>query len=827
MTSTEVATRILLTVIIVGALSINHCGASTTTNTPVSAPSGGQTLTLLKVPLKSSSGGDQSNLTLNSVTFHKSAPPISATTSQSNLSDSIDEDDATVRLLPDSAEAGILLPFDDDFPVPGGGSRRFPEHHDPTGLPSSVSFPARPIPLRIDSGKALYSPSFGKQDDKSTYFLNNNCFGPRCPLQRRIGDSESGGSDAWKNIRYRGKESKGKRYDDGMPNRLDNGLDGMSTTMHSQVAIPFVVVDDSVGKGQSSYSKRSGTAFNGPMSMITSPGQTVTTEGWVKLKAISPDIYDPFRFAKNESLRGSDMKQSTFSKRDSSSNKNNNFSKRLGVELNPESFADRWGWSASNEDGNNQQRVGGSRLPAWLEEQLKYGNRKSEHGKNWVKLEPIPVAGVSISKWVPKGTPSHELPTTILQPNRDRPNGGNPWWDRLDDTRILSGNRPSQLRPGGHGHSGDRRYGSSGGGWDSKGSSLSAFDRYPTNSWNDIIYPEGPTSATVSWQQNKGMSNYPSSFTVSGGGGSGGWSSGNDNPRKSIVATGSWSAPPSSNPRFPSFINRFTDHRPNSYPSKHMSEDDPRWVLISNTRRVAQSASSHNGHDLLDRSKVLSYINRLHPDMDRRTDFPFYDSTSHNSHRHGKDFWPWPTTGSIPPKPFYPNYPSKDEAFQRVNATLSTLTPVLVHRSGTTLRPAPILNTLRPSSFSVDDVEVGSGGASSDDFLLSSTSRPMTLLSTFIGGARASTISDVDNTLPLPLSTSKPNAIKALPGRIRQGLHKINPVYAAVGAGMIPATLAAVMPIMLGKRKRRDVAARWHSPSQLPRNSAFLLSHRF
>lgn len=826
------STRIRLTVIIiVGAFAFDLCRATATTTAAAA------TIEVDKIKqndesVKQGESTFSSSLDSPVSVLFSSTPPYSegeVGTGSMNEEIMLSESPET-RLMPDSDESGILLPYEDDFPHSGGKGRLLSGNVDTEQLPQAVSFPGKPISLRVSSGKAIEQP--GNEDEAATYYIRNNCFGPRCNRQHRQQNSDKiplNSPEEWKNMFYNSKEIKSKKYDDGggrnnhfniASHKLEeNVLESMSSNFHSQVAIPFVVVDDNPMKGlsQSTFSRRNGVPDR--FSRLTaSTNVPSTTEGWVKLKAISPEAYDPFRFSRNQS--GST--QSTFSKRDSSQQSSNNFSKRVGVELNPESFADRWGGWGSNNNNNNDDNRGGSRLPAWLEEQLKYGNgnrngnRNSDQGKNWVKLDPIPVAGVTISKWVPKGTSSQELPTTTWQNNRDRPNGGSQWWDRIDDNRILSGNRPSSpfLRPNGNGNSGNNNRFNDGGGWGDMGGSkgggagspLSSFDRYPTNSWNDIIYPEGPTSATVSWQQNKnkGISNYPSSFGSGGGGGggggesSGGWSSGSDT-RKPIVATGSWSAPPSNN-RFPSFINRFNEHRPSNYPVKQASEDDPRWVLISNTRRVTGGSSGNRGNDF-DRSKVLSYINRLHPDHDRQVDFPYYERAP-TSHRHGKDFWPFPNLGP----PSTDERLSKDEAFLRLNATLSTLNPILLHRSGTTVRP-PVVGTLSPSSPEFAEIlglHEGSSNSDSDsdtDFINSISSTLSPLLSTYIGDGRGTS----SNAASLYQSSTSTPVRNIIPSRIRQGLKNINPVYAAVGAGMIPATLAAVMPMMLGRRKRRDV----------------------
>ncbi|CAL8111376.1 unnamed protein product [Orchesella dallaii] len=613
MISTELATRILLTVFIVGAYSINYCRASDDSS------------------VKSNQNIGNDEQTVSSVE--------SSLSSRSFKSANEAENNADTRLMPDSAEAGILLPPEDDLPHQGGsGARRLSDgyfsnkNEDPKQHPSSVSFSAKPVPLRVSNSKALNwdSGKLSGEDEKPTYYIRNNCFGPRCSKN----NNNHPPAEDWKTVYYNNKESKAKKYDDNMlmgpARRLeDNVMESMSSNFHSQLAIPFVVVDDSINslRRPQTFSRRSG------LDGLTRMTSTTNSPGWIKLKPISPDAYDPFHYSKNTS-RNSEKRQNTFSKRDSSNANSNtvSFSKRVGVELNPESFADRWGWSGDGNDNNNNR--GGSRLPAWLEEQLKYGTRNSDN-KNWVKLDPIPVAGVSISKWVPKGTPSQDLPTTNWQTNRDRPNGGSPWWDRIDQNRILSGNgngnngnRHAFLRPGAEDSYNPPQSNNMGWGQSNsnKGSSLTSLDRYPTNSWNDVIYPEGPVSATVSWQQTKGTDNrqnYPSSFPSGGGGGSSGWSSGTET-RKPIVATGSWSAP--QNNRIPSYLNRFSDHRPSSYPTKQINEDDPRWVLISNTRRVAVPNDR-------ERTKVLSYLNRLHPDLDRSSDFPFYEPSS-TAHRH-------------------------------------------------------------------------------------------------------------------------------------------------------------------------------------------------
>jgi hypothetical protein len=639
----------------------------------------------------------------------------------------------------DSEEPGILLPPDDKYNFVGetdpstAPTTRWRKGRQGSPPPpkqiSSNSFTIRgdSQPSQSQVGSKVQSSSSG---GSGTYFKKNNCFGPRCSS---ISNANSNGNhrvttpplsnptttDDWtsyhyvlnKDVGHNGKRKNGRKEDRSTKRSLEHTM-GLS--------LPFQVVRG-YGKGKDSRD-------------LLRRGEV--PEGWVKLNPLLPEQYELFSLNATTTERHPNL--------------DNTFSKRLGVELSPESFADRWGWSPDGPPG-------GSRLPSWLQDirgvSPAGGNRRGDGGSSgdskWVKLEPIPVAGVSISKWVPKGTPQEDLPSTSW-PSRDPQRvNGIPWWEQVDKhqhqhqqrhppTYILNGNNNNRLPPTQIITSGG---GGGGGGWSnmkpSSESSPISWDRTPTNPWDEVIYPGGPVSATASWQKDKDVSYQPQSQQP--------WSQ-STNIRRPPIATGSWSADNNNN------------RRVSNYPPS-TNGDDARWVLVSNSRKVTVSAPGSNYGQRYDR-----------PGFDKYNDFPFYEPQQSQGHRNGK------------------NYKEKlqDEAFSRVNATLAGLAPVLNLR-GTNSNINPTL-------------ALTSGGTTT-----STTRKPgrnanklPAFLKPYADDARANLDGNGNRTT---LEFGGQPQPQRQPGR--KGLMSINPVYAAVGAGMIPATMAAVLPMVLGKRRRR------------------------
>jgi hypothetical protein len=399
------------------------------------------------------------------------------------------------------------------------------------------------------------------------------------------------------------------------------------------------------------------------------------------------------------------------------------------------------------------------------------------------------VAGVTISKWVPKGTSNEDLPSTNW-PSRDRVNsngngiGHNPnpnpnqqstkWWDIIDNINRFQQSRPPQQSP----YDTPPSYDSPPRGWSpNKNSgpspSSSSWDRTPQNPWGDVIYPEGPGSATVSWQQDKDMSKYSSSFPLSLATSSSPWQS--DLRRPSSSATGSWSADRGSGgyqSNNPYGGNRRQGSA--SYPDRNINEDDPRWVLVSNSRKVAVSSAdsnrnpNNNGYD----------SSKYRPPFDKFSDFPFYEPPYKN--RRGKDYKDMMKVTNItvtrPGRRI-----DQEEAFRKVNATLANLTPVLNNRINHNRLRGDKLSNNKPTN------------SASSQLIATSSPAPSKLpafLKPYFGDGRG---------------INQPQALVAPQqgNRARKGM-TINPVYAAVGAGMIPATMAAVLPMVLGRR-RRDI----------------------
>jgi len=625
---------------------------------------------------------------------------------------------------------------------------------------SSVVFNTKPISLTTTTDKKDNKQSSSQQT--ATYFINNECYGPNCPQNKNRGDSIDGGWESYYTTLNKGVDPKYWKK---------NG-----ETIHGRNSLSFTV-KEKPEKSENSSGNREGHAIS--LTRRTQP--TTTAPGWVKLQPVFPAAYDPFRVAKDSTSTEEDDSESKASTRVSHYIPKPTFQiNRIGEELSPESFAARWGW------GNKNQNNEGSRLPQWLVElndslhkanankhrfQDRVGDRK------WVKLEPIPVAGVSISKWVPQGTPTKDLPSTNW-PSRDRPNA---WWDRVDAEQnsynggnsqfgggrlpfpVLSPTSSSNYGPSSN-HNSNNNYNKpilhQQSGWGSTATS-SDTNRGPTNNWRDIIYPEGPSSATVSWLSHKGISKYPSSFTA--------------RPTHSFSdirkpATGSWSAsrrhtsyPPVNRVSSQSNYGPQSSYRP---VKSNTRPDDPRWVLISQTRPVAGFDSDSNrgsSYGNNNNNELPAYLSHMHSGFDRVSDFPFHEANSHNR-RSGK---------TLKKRKSYEF--DQDEVFRKLNETLMNLRPVLnTGRSGLEKLTQEILNNSKKDTLPENSVD-------SEDYFeeqIHSSIRPyMDLKETGRAVGRRKSFN------------------------MRRGL-TLNPVLAAVGAGMIPATMAAVLPVVMGRRKR-------------------------
>lgn len=323
------------------------------------------------------------------------------------------------RFLSSDEEPGILLPPDDKYNFVGeddptgtesvwrtGKSSPFP----PSTIVSTNSYSIRPesgsqykintkpLPIVTTAGSSYtvktdmgsynsYSP---KNSDKSTVFVKNNCFGPRCPEQSNRDQYEDDDSKSYHYILNKGVKfnKRQRKYNADRPSqsrRFEEDLDGTSTHKMS-LSIPFVV-DPSVSKYDTSYPNNNQLSKR-VLRTTTPSSSSSTTPGWIKLQPILPDQYDPFTLRNNKTKKAS---------RPSHSVNPSQFANRLGVELDPQSFADRWGWG----DQNNNEQGSGSRFPAWLQDASNVNvgtNDRDADSRNWVKLEPIPVAGVTISK---------------------------------------------------------------------------------------------------------------------------------------------------------------------------------------------------------------------------------------------------------------------------------------------------------------------------------------------------------------------------------------------------------------------------------------------
>jgi len=569
--------------------------------------------------------------------------------------------------------------------------------------------------------------------------VNNNCFGSRCPKPPTLDDSTSYHYVLNKDVPISSSSSSKRKWR--RPNPLESRQDRStkrSLQTHAHLSIPFIV-DPSLPKNTRAYPAPS---------FSSSPG-------WVKLNPVLPDQYDLF------TLKNTTPQSQISSSSSSSSQGQSSFSDRLGVELSPDSFADRWGWASGSSSGSLSPSSEGTRIPPWLQDihNTRITNNNNNHNNNrypsrdsdskWVKLDPIPVVGVSISKWVAKGTPPEDLPSTNW-PTRNhqqhqqqyRPQNSIPWWEQVDKQhhqRPSASSYGSQQIPSSPHRNRPYDMNSGWGGIN--------MDKSPTNAWDEVVYPEGPTSATASWQKDKDFYDSPPKY---GGGGYG--NTIHRPPTKnyppsppSRYATGSWSADRHSS----------------------ASSDDPRWVLVSNSRKVTVDSRPPLPSSL----QVGTYTpTHLRPGFDHHSDFPFYERPSRN----GKDF-----KGRL-----------QDEAFSKINATLANLAPVLNLRGSKTkhssagdyLKESAAYNNSSSSNFNklpafLKPHSNEDGRAHNNNNNLDS--RNKTVVSQFLGGGGGGG-----------------------GGGGRKGL-SINPVYAAVGAGMIPATMAAVLPMVLGRRRKR------------------------
>ena len=568
-----------------------------------------------------------------------------------------------------------------------------------------------------------------------------DCQGPDCEedLNRSYYSALNGKYDYPARFPARGETSLNRRYsEDG------NNEDGMYTRY---ATFPFKVR----GNGPEEYD------FPRRRVTRTSTSTTSSPSGWVQLspRPSEKNTYDPF-FAKGDNKDLEPGPKAHNEDKLSSSQ----FQNRLGVELNPDTFAARWGWGQKS----------GTRIPDWLEKlNEQYASlpdvairrpspTRDEDPKNWVKLEPVPVSGVSISKWVPKGTHASELPTTGNNV-RNKPHA---WWD----SPVSSVKKPT--------------YGikNSNMGWGSSNDYDSLYTKRPSkpgNAWQDVIYPDTPGSATTSWETTsdilKGSQRFPSNS---------GWKS--ENTVRGPVA--SWTAPGGG-------TNRNYHHRrpTNNYPDLQSGDDDPRWVLISNSRHSTPSESSLSHRyrpnpnrwrlDLLDRDR--------HDIIDHDYEPHEGPTVSFQRRRAGKEYKA-------------PEKSAQDQAFERVNFTLQHLKPILSFDGGDEGRALrrPSLNgtkltttTAKTTTTTTTTTTKRPGNQHStvkDVFV--QPPRRKSLLSALIGDGRQATVQ-------APTAQTV-NGTKLVP---RKG-NSMKPVLAAVGAGMIPAAMAAAIPIMMGRKKR-------------------------
>ncbi|OXA60809.1 hypothetical protein Fcan01_06091 [Folsomia candida] len=338
------------------------------------------------------------------------------------------------RFLTSEEEPGILLPADDKYNFVGQDDAttetiwrtgRSSSPLPPRTIVSTNSYSirpgsssnsggstftvnAKPVPM-VTTGSSYtvktdgekYFPYLPKNSNKSTVFVKNNCFGHRCPPENSNADRhQSGDDDEWKSYHYvlnkgvkHNNNKQRKMYNSGdRPSRRNNEADSYSGLMHEMsLSVPFRV-DPTISKYDTSYPHKFARRVLRTTTPSSSSSMSTTTPGWVKLQPILPDQYDPFTLKSN--------KNKLKNKSHQESNKVNpasQFANRRGVELDPDSFAERWGWGDQNNDNNG----GGSRYPAWLQGVDNNNNNNngaggSDRDRDWVKLEPIPVAAVSL-----------------------------------------------------------------------------------------------------------------------------------------------------------------------------------------------------------------------------------------------------------------------------------------------------------------------------------------------------------------------------------------------------------------------------------------------
>jgi hypothetical protein len=130
------------------------------------------------------------------------------------------------------------------------------------------------------------------------------------------------------------------------------------------------------------------------------------------------------------------------------------------------------------------------------------------------------------------------------------------------------------------------------------------------------------------------------------------------------------------------------------------------------------------------------------------------------------------TSSTTPPVPPL----TQDEIFKRTNATLYSLQPVLGQKK---------LKDPKDDESSISQKLIDIVAQTGANIVASSTE-------SFFTKGRAADL----NTPPATKRSDTKRSDK------KKSLGGINPVYAAVGAGMIPATLAAVLPMALGRKKR-------------------------
>ena len=637
---------------------------------------------------------------------------------------------------------------------------------------SSILINAKPVPFTATSShdkgglKNTLTQGYNRNKNKGDHGYQNgnfyDCFfGKNCPQENPIDD--------WRTY-YSVLNGIDKPYSsNGVSNHYtqsfnhkygfsDDDLFPLSSSSDEHSSFPFVVSGNPHHRNKP-FRQHSNYPFNRypdttRRSRTTTP--STSSPSWVKLEPVLPaKVYDPFFLSKKNETKNE------------TGNSSSQFASRVGVELNPETFAERHGWK----DG--KIGTGGSRLPSWLEalnyqhggltKPPTYDTRPNNPDRNdddWVKLDAIPVAGVSISKWVPKGTSPSELPSTNW-PDQSKPNA---WWDRIDNLetgesyppRQQSRPRPSyanipdppwpsrypQERP---------QYGNK------------PHQHHPSEGWGDVIYPDNnPVSATASWDADKGGSSSP-------------WANNyNSNKHSNRYPVASWSAAGSKTSHSSSNMNNAYDYgssarrpsysvtssgKPPFYPDPNGHKNDPRWVLVSSSKGLQPSSSK--------------------PNINYDPDFPY--PYQNMRHRMSKEMNLTNILGISSSTQSAPSL-SQDELFRRTNATLYSLQPVLGQRqfSGTTESPGSISQTLI-------DIVAQTGA----NIVASSTEK-------YFGKGRAM----AGNNDSSPSSAARKSENVETKNQKRHLLNGINPIYAAVGAGLIPATLAAVLPVALGRKKR-------------------------